>query len=83
MAEEETRSADYYVFCIYEEQDIQSDNILDLDKWLFVVVATEIINEVFGNQKSVSFNRLEPFGQSVRFSDLKRSIDSVLNMALF
>ena len=79
-AEEEIRSADCYVFCVYEEQDVQDANVLNLDKWSFVVVATEKLNEVFGNQKSVSLSRLQQFGQSVRYDRLKCEIDLVLGI---
>ena len=80
MAEEEIRSADCYVFCVYEEQDIQDADVLNLDKWCFVVVATEKLNEVFRNQKSVSLSRLQQFGPAVRYDRLKREIDLVLGI---
>ncbi|TVQ60145.1 MAG: hypothetical protein EA366_03910 [Spirulina sp. DLM2.Bin59] len=80
MADQESRSADCYIFCVYEEQDTQKVNILNLDKWSFIVVATEKLNEVFGNQKSVSLNRLQPLGQAVNYGDLKREIDLVLGV---
>lgn len=80
IAEEESRSADCYIFCVYEEQDIQNVNVLNLDKWSFIVVATEKLNKAFGNQKSVSLNRLNQFGQFIKYSDLKRAIDLVLGV---
>ena len=80
MAEEEIRSADCYVFCVYEEQDVQNANVLNLDKWFFVVVATEKLNEVFGNQKSVSLSGLQQFSQAVRYDRLKHEIDLVLGI---
>ena len=79
-AEEEIRSADCYIFCVYEEQDVQNADVLNLDQWSFVVVATEKLNEVFGNQKSVSLSRLQQFGQAVRYDQLKRAIDLVLGI---
>ncbi|MGB3294256.1 MAG: hypothetical protein WBB01_14810 [Phormidesmis sp.] len=79
-AEEKGRSADCYVFCVYEEKDIQNANVLDLDKWSFLVVATEKLNEVFGNQKSVLLSRLQQLGQAVKYDGLKRAIDLALGM---
>jgi hypothetical protein len=79
-AGEKGRNADCYVFCIYEEHDMQNANVLNLDKWLFVVVATERINEVFGNQKSISFSRLCQFGKAVKYDSLRCAIDSVLGV---
>lgn len=80
MAEDEIRSADCYIFCVYEEQDLQNVNVLNLDKWSFVVVSTEKLNEVLGNQKSVSLSRLQQFGQAVKYDRLKCAIDLVLDM---
>ncbi|MBD2081661.1 hypothetical protein [Leptolyngbya sp. FACHB-17] len=76
-AEEESRGSDCYVFCIYAEQNV---NVLDLEKWLFIVVATEEINEVFGEQKSISFTRLQRVGQPIKYDRLKYAVDSVLSM---
>lgn len=80
IAQKATRSADCYVFCIYQEQNKQDSNVLDLDKWLFTVVKTEKINEVFGDQKSTSLSRLEQLGQVSKYEKLKQTIDSVLGL---
>lgn len=79
MSEDEMRSADCYVFCVYEEQEIQKADVLNLEKWSFVVVATEKLNEVFGNQKSVSLGRLQQIGQAVKYDGLQSAIDISLS----
>jgi hypothetical protein len=45
------RSADCYVFCIHTETDSTTANVLDLSKWKFLVISTERINQIFGDQK--------------------------------
>lgn len=79
-AEEKSRSADCYIFCVYEEQDIKNANVLNLDKWSFLVVATEKLNEVFGDQQGVSLSRLQPLGQAVKYDGLKRATDLAMGM---
>jgi hypothetical protein len=80
IAEEERRSSDCYIFCVYEEKDVQNTNVLNLDQWSFLVVATEKINEIFGTQKSVSLSRLQQLGKSIKYDGLKREIDLVLDI---
>ena len=78
ISEERIRSADCYVFCLYEEQAVKNADVLDLDKWSFRVISTVKLNQVFGNQKTVSLNPLRRVSQAIKFDDLKPAIDLAL-----
>ncbi len=79
FSDEETRSSDCYVFCLYKERDKNlSDNLTDLENWCFYVIATSEIDRIFVNQKTVTKKRLEKEGVvSVGFDVLKEKIDSI------
>lgn len=79
--EQVDRSADCYVFCVYEERNREDVNVLDLNQWRFWVIDTERINQTFGIQKSVSLFRLQSFCQPVQYRELKNAIDSALGIA--
>jgi hypothetical protein len=53
------RSADVYVFCVFEEQERSKANPLDLSQWGFFVCLTADLNVWFGEQKSVRLNVLK------------------------
>ncbi len=74
------RYSDCYVFCLFTEQDSQQANILDLNKWAFYVVNTEIINKEFREQKSVTLNTIKKLVDPVTYGNLKRTVDDVLQV---
>lgn len=80
MAVEPSRSADCYVFCLYPEKDVAIADILNVPAWQFYVVPTAQINQVCGEQKSLTLKRLESFGGPVEYSQLKARIDQVLGL---
>jgi hypothetical protein len=78
------RSADCYVFCIQTETDSATANVLDLSKWEFLIMATEKINEIFGDQKSVALSVLEKHCEMKNcikkdFEGLREAIDVCLD----
>ena len=63
MEEECKRQADVYVFCILDHRDPQTVDPLDLDQWLFYVIATSVLDDRLGPQKRIglsSLRRLDP-----------------------
>ena len=54
---ESSRFSDCYVFCLYVETE--KVNVLDIIGWRFYVVPTKIINDVYGEQKSVSLRKVQ------------------------
>ncbi|WP_462273393.1 hypothetical protein [Methanohalophilus sp.] len=72
------RFSDCYVFCLYNETNLDNRNILNVDKWDFYVVSTKDINTRFENQKSVSLSRLQEVYNKVDYNNLKKKVDKVL-----
>ncbi|WP_051517282.1 hypothetical protein [Deinococcus phoenicis] len=61
-AAEATRAADVYVFCVFTAQDRATANPLNLEQWFFLICPTELLNQRFPTQKSVSLSSLEALG---------------------
>lgn len=79
-AVEASRAADLYVFCVFNHQDRETANPLDLQQWFFLTCRTEWLTETFKNQKSVSLSRLEAAGlKRLSFVELKRVIGDAAN----
>lgn len=71
-APEASRTADVYVFCVFTAQERGAANPLALGQWFFLVCPTVLLNQRFGNQKSVALASLEALElERVGFSDLK------------
>lgn len=51
------RWSDLYVFCLYASKD-RSETPLQLERWEFYVLPTDVLNQSCGNQKSISLNSL-------------------------
>jgi hypothetical protein len=77
-AEERIRSADCYVFCVYTDTDPVTADVLDVRRWVFHVLSTSKIEEVFGNQKKVGLARIRKLCDGVGFSALKQAVESAL-----
>jgi len=74
------RSADCYVFCLYPETDPDRVNVLDVRGWEFYVVPPELIDQEFGDQKSVGITRIQALCKPVDYGGLKESIDKALSI---
>jgi hypothetical protein len=72
------RSAACYVFCLYAETDPAQANPLNISSWEFYVLSTSRIDEMLGDQKSISLNPLRRLVAPVSYSDLRRTVDDVL-----
>ena len=72
---EPSRLSDCYVFCVYVETE--NVNVLDINGWRFYVVLTKTIDEIFGEQKSVSLNKLQAISKEIPYQKLKKTIDSI------
>lgn len=48
------RQSDVYVFCLYSVTDPQTADPLNLNGWKFMVLPTHILDELCGNQKTIS-----------------------------
>ena len=52
-ASQRIRSADVYVFCLFNSKDPNTANPMDLAQWEFYVLATSVLNELVPKQKSI------------------------------
>lgn len=62
-----SRHSEAYVFCLYSCKDRQNANPMVLDEWMFYVLPTAKLNELCGEQKSISLTsllNLSPFACS-------------------
>ncbi len=75
------RQSDVYVFCVLSHKDKDTINPLNLDQWVFHVVATETLDRSVGNQKTITLSRLkqlEPL--EVNFTNIGAAIEQVLHI---
>lgn len=78
-AKERERSADVYVFCVFEEQDRQKADPIDLSQWFFLVCATSQLNAWFGEQKSVRLGVLEMKKMKrLRFEEIAAAVEEAV-----
>ena len=52
------RRADVYVFCVLAHQVQETVEPLNLDQWVFYVVATKALDAAVGHQKTITLSRL-------------------------
>ena len=73
FSEQVRRWADLYVFCVLEGTDT-----LDLDAWKFYVLATAVLDEKCGQQKSIRLGPLEQLSpRRCNYQDLSHAIEEV------
>ena len=70
-----TRHADVYVFCLLKHREQESINPLDLSRWEFYVVPTEMINKWYGDRESITLKSLQNTGiVPVPYEDLRGAV---------
>lgn len=76
------RQNDIYIFCLDKGRTKETANPLNLENWDFYVVPTKVINEQFGNQKTLSLKRLikiEKYGVGLTYDKLKETINAIID----
>lgn len=74
------RSADIYVFCVFEERAREKADPLDLSQWFFLVCATAQLNAWFLEQRSVRLGILEGKGlKKIRYDELASAVSALDN----
>ena len=72
---EPKRQADIYVFCVHKHQEQETIDPLQISQWDFYLMATKVLNEKFGNQKTVSLSALVKAGaEKCEYGELKEKI---------
>lgn len=73
--EEVKRHSDVYVFCILKHKDQNTIDPLNMAQWTFFVLATKVLNQSVGQQKTITLSsllNLKPV--EVPFDSLNRAI---------
>ena len=70
------RFADVYVFCVHEPVLATNENVADPDYWTFWVVATDMLDQELGSQKSLGIRTLSRLTSSVPWSGLRKAVDT-------
>ena len=79
---ESMRQSDVYVFCVLSHQNKETIDPLNLDQWVFYVIATETLNRLVGNQNTIVPSRLKQFGPlEVTYGDIGATIKRVLDVS--
>lgn len=80
------RVSDLYVFCHNRskndfENDPEGSFPLNLDNWEFYVLPTSVINDICGNQKTLSLGRLKKIHSHApcHFMEIKGVVDDIIN----
>jgi hypothetical protein len=63
---------------VHTETDSATANVLDLNNWEFLVMATERLNDIFGDQKSVALSVIRKHCDPTNLKGLKATIDACL-----
>lgn len=76
---EKKRQSDIYVFCVHAHTDQETADPLQICQWEFYLMPTKLIDEQFGNQKTVTLASLVRAGaEKCEYSDLKNRIYAVM-----
>lgn len=74
------RQSDFYIFCLLNHKNQDTIDPMNLDQWLFYVLATKILNENVKDQKSISLNSLLKFEpEECRYGEIKKSLLKLSN----
>ena len=79
---DKARQNDIYIFCLDTGRDEKSSNPMNLENWVFYVVPTKVINEIFGDQKVLSLKKLKelkPYNKELTWNDIKKVVDEIIN----
>lgn len=77
-AGERIRHSDIYVFCVFECQDPEIANPMNLDQWTFYIIPTKTLDEKLGEQKTISLQSLLNLSPArARFHEISAYISSL------
>lgn len=72
---QQRRQAQIYVFCVHKHMEQETADPLQLSQWDFYLMPTSVLNERFGNQKTVSLSALKAEGARLcAYNELKDCI---------
>ncbi len=53
---------------------------LNMEQWEFYILSTRKINEIFGNQKSVTLKPLKNVCNPVEYKDVRSVVDEIIDI---
>ena len=68
------RNADIYVFCLHQSIPATKENVANPETWSFWVVATHMIDEKLGDQKSLGIPTLNELTDAVTWSGIAAEV---------
>lgn len=77
-ATEMIRQNDIYIFCLLNGKTKEEANPLKLENWEFYIVPTSVINELCGNQKTISLGRIQKITgmqEGISYDRIKQEVD--------
>ncbi len=78
-SKEVKRQSDVYVFCVLAHKDKETVDPLNMAQWDFYVVATRVLDEKVGEQKSISLSSLLKLNpHNCVFGDMRDSIKRMI-----
>ncbi len=73
------RHSDVYVFCVYEERNKDGYDIIDLSKWSFYLLPTALLNQTYGERRTLSLSALQKCGAvQCSYEEIKGALDHML-----
>jgi len=73
------RFADVYVFCVHEPVPATNANVADPSHWAFWVVATDVLDQELGSQKTVGIRTLNHLASPVTWSGIRERVDACVD----
>ena len=73
------RQNDIYVFCLNTGNTKEESNPMNLNNWEFYIIPTSTINEICGNNKTITLNKVKKLTQKVSYDKIKENIDKIIN----
>jgi hypothetical protein len=76
-------AADCFVFCVYDDKDRETADVLDATRWHFYVVPSSRLIEYCKTAKSVVENRVKQITSADDYNGLRQRIDATRDGQLF
>lgn len=76
------REAEMFIFCLLNQKDVTKIDVLDLDQWLFYVVRTTVLDELFPTKKKIGIRPLNQMVTPVHHSRVRSILDTLIDMEL-
>lgn len=73
------RQNDLYVFCLNIGKTKDESNPMNIKNWEFYIVPTKIINNVCGNNKTISLGKVKNIAKQVDYFEIKNCIDYLID----